>query len=564
MELIKLLSHYIEVQHALIFILSGFFVGIVWIFIKWYYVQTELSGLTKEVRSILSGAKLIDFENFEKLADRMKRSKLVSHAWNEFDETIIRDDSEERVQIYNVKSISEFMPKEAFLEENLSVSFFRKIPNLITSLGLFFTFLFIIFGLAHLVPQSSGKIDGVPELIRGLSAKFESSVLAILCAMAFTLVEDRLIRSVELAYKSFIDLLDSKFQRKTAEDYLRSLDKNMRELNHSMKRFSTDLAGVIKEGLQEGMRPSTDRLLVAIENLEKQKSENIADTLNKLLGDFKASLNQSTGNEFAALGTSVSKLAQIMNDSAERSELMSSKISGLVTAIDSQLQKQEQNSDASVQKLQQGFTHLLTSIEATTQAQNENLNRLLADVVAKTTQATSGLISNVESLSERNTTMMGGFNNLNENLVKSVEGYQEAVKSTKSLISSTSDLANNLGSTLNQLASVQTRIDQTFQLFLQESTVVQGIQKENAEAVKRYQDVFSEVERGLGVVLAQLGENLQRYNDLTRTGLEGYLTQYDQSLSSATTKLSSTVKDLDEVLENFGDHMEVIRKAVGA
>ena len=312
-----------------------------------------------------------------------------------------------------------------------SVSFFRKIPNLITSLGLFFTFLFIIFGLAHLVPQPSGKIDGVPELIKGLSAKFESSVLAILCAMAFTLIEDRLIRSVELAYKSFIDLLDSKFQRKTAEDYLRSLDKNMRELNHSMKRFSTDLAGVIKEGLQEGMRPSTDRLLVAIENLEKQKSENIADTLNKLLGDFKASLNQSTGNEFAALGTSVSKLAQIMNDSAERSELMSSKIGVLVTAIDSQLQKQEQNSDASVQKLQQGFTHLLTSIEATTQAQNENLNRLLADVVAKTTQATSGLISNVESLSERNTTMMGGFNNLNENMVKSVEGYQEAVKSHK-------------------------------------------------------------------------------------------------------------------------------------
>ena len=121
MELIKILSHYIEVQHALIFILSSFVVGVVWIFIKWYQVQTELSGLTKDVRSILSGAKLIDFENFEKLADRMKRSRLVSHAWNEFDETIIRDDSEERVQIYNVKSISEFMPKEAFLEENLSV-----------------------------------------------------------------------------------------------------------------------------------------------------------------------------------------------------------------------------------------------------------------------------------------------------------------------------------------------------------------------------------------------------------------------------------------------------------
>ena len=72
-----------------------------------------------------------------------------------------------------------------------------------------------------------------------------------------------------------------------------------------------------------------------------------------------------------------------------------------------------------------------------------------------------------------------------------------------------------------------------------------------------------EVESGLATVLKQLDDNLHRYNALTKTGLEGYLKQYDDSLSTATTKLSSTVKDLDEVLESFGDHMDLIRTAVG-
>ena len=330
-----------------------------------------------------------------------------------------------------------------------------------------------------------------------------------------------------------------------------------------MKRFSTDLAGVIKEGLKEWMRPSTDRLLVAIENLEKQKSENIADTLTKLLGDFKSSLNQSTGNEFAALGSSVTKLAQIMNASAESSAAMTSRMDGLVTALDSQIQKHEQSSDASVAKLHQGFTSLLASIEKNTMIQNENLNRLLSDLVAKTSQATSGLVSNVENLTTKNSTMVTGFTDLNASMSESIQQYLQAVESTKALVQSTSDLARGVSGSLNQLASVETKIGQTFQNFVEQTTIVQDIQKGNAESVQRFQGVFREVESGLAGVLKQLDDNLHRYNDLTKTGLESYLRVYDESLSKATTKLSSTVKDLDEVLEGFGDHMDTIRTAVG-
>lgn len=62
--------------------------------------------------------------------------------------------------------------------------------------------------------------------------------------------------SLEKSYQRLIDILDGKFEFKAGEEYLRGINKNIYELSNTMKRFGTDLAGVIKEGLQEGSPPS--------------------------------------------------------------------------------------------------------------------------------------------------------------------------------------------------------------------------------------------------------------------------------------------------------------------
>jgi hypothetical protein len=566
MNLFSMLMTHLEPEHlfalsVIVFAFLGFAIPLTW---RWFSVQRRLSRIMSESQQILKSVKHVDHATYDLLCEKFANNSLVEHSWNEFSETVIQEDSGETVQIFNTKSFSEFFQKDEFFEHHLHTTFYRKIPSLLTSIGLCFTFIFIVVGLSHLHMEQSGKIAGIQGLIEGLSAKFVSSILALILSIAFTLFEGSLIKRAENKYRQFMDLLDKKFQRKISEDYLRSLDKNMRELNLSMKHFSTDLAGVIKEGLHEGMRPSTDRLLIAIENLEKQKTENIADTLAKLLTDFRSGLNQSTGNEFAVLASSITKLAAVMNESAERSLAMSGKMDGLLRTLDSQMQKQEQVSDASVTKLQQGFTQLLASIESTTKTQNQTLTQILEDMVNRSSVTTNEVINNVGALTQKNAGVVEGFSALNLNLSKNLDSYKEAVNSTQSLIKTTGELAGNVASSLNQLASLQGRIDTTYQNFMEQTVTVQQVQKENAQSVDRYRSVFREVESGLETVLRQLGDNIQRYNDLTKTGLESYLKQYDSSLSNATAKLSSTVKDLDEVLENLGDHIETIRTTAAA
>ncbi len=434
----------------------------------------------------------------------------------------------------------------------------KKAP--LTSLGLLFTFLFIVFGLMQIHFQGK-QILGIDVLISGLSAKFQSSVLAICLATVFTLLEHWAARSVSNSYRELIDLLDSKFEHKAPEDYLRSIDKNMRELSNSMKHFGTDLAGVIKSGLQEGMRPSTDRLLDAISNLEKQKSENIADTLTKVLQDFKSSLNQSAGSEFAELGANIGKLATVMNESAERSSAVSSKLDGLVRALDEQINKQEKLSDTSSTKLTESFGQLLGFIEQSTKSQSESLKLMMDELVSRTGTATSGMISNVDALTDKNARVAANFSSLAENLEKNLHQYNQSVAATQDLIKSTGDVANAVGGSLSQVVALQAKIQSTYANFTEQTGIVQQIQKENVQSVERYRAVFKEVEGGLEGVLRQISDNLSRYNDLTKKGLDGYLSSYDNSMSTATVRLSATINDLDGALENLGDNIEAIRKA---
>ena len=552
-QLVKLFD-YLPLRVASCILLIVFLSTVILLIVRWFKVKKELDALSRECKKILAPVKFVTFETLDPLSERMTASRLLGHHWNEFEETLIKEDSGSAVEIYNTRPLSEFLSKSSALEVGLNISSVRKIPSIITSLGLFFTFLFIVMGLLDINLEDSTKMmGGINKLVTGLSSKFTSSVLALAFAVIFSFVADNLVHGIEKRYDSLMTFLDSKFRRKTNENYLQAIAQSIQELNVSMKHFSTDLASVIKEGLTEGMRPSTDSLLSAISNLEKQKSENIADTLSKLLGEFKSSLSQSAGSEFAELGSSVTRLAGTMEESARRSESLSARIETLVGSLDSQIDKSSRMSDESVTKTQQAFESLLSAIETNTKAQKDTMTAMMKDIVDSTSDATRGIVKDVGSIAEQNRNLMGDFAILTDSAKASVTKYQEVVKSTTNLIVTASSVTDSVSQNLTKLATLESNMQDLTAKFMAESRSLLDIQQRNASGVERYQQVFKEVEAGLATVLRQISENMSRYNDLTKTGLEGYLKQYDESLSKATSKLSTTVKDLDDALDGLAE-----------
>ena len=85
-----------------------------------------------------------------------------------------------------------------------------------TGMGLMFTFLAILIGRSELHANGS-EIDGIQELINGLSGKFVTSIVGLACANAFTLLEHSLWQRLDNRHRECISLLDEMFPQKAAD-----------------------------------------------------------------------------------------------------------------------------------------------------------------------------------------------------------------------------------------------------------------------------------------------------------------------------------------------------------
>ena len=236
----------LTIEHALAVLYGFFLFCTASLTISCLIVRRDLNRTLTALKEIFNKSQMIDIGVYRSISAKMLSSKLLSHAWHEFDETTVKDESDKKVPVYNTRSFSEFFDREDFLDNSLNIGFFKKVPAMITSIGLFFTFLFIIFGLAQLQPQANGKIEGVTHLITGLSSKFVSSVFAIFYALIFTIFEDRTMKGMEKKYFELVHLLDLKFVRKSGEDYLRTISEGIRELNAQLQVLGKDESTILK------------------------------------------------------------------------------------------------------------------------------------------------------------------------------------------------------------------------------------------------------------------------------------------------------------------------------
>jgi hypothetical protein len=291
-------------------------------------LSAELALVLGDLEKMLGPVRKVDLAVLQQISERMAKSPVFSHYWSVFEATLIVDD----VQIYNTRPFSDFIPFQELLDKQLNAKSFAKMPALVTSMGLSFTFTFIVIGLSHLKPQPSGRIEGISQLIEGLAAKFISSITALLASIMLTVAEDMLIQKLENTYHQLADLLDRKFQKQTAEDYLRSLERNMRELNAAMKESGPEAA------------PGT--------SLE-------------------------AGNELKELGLAIQKLSETMSENAGQSTRSSLELEKLIAALGGQALAPQRGPGRAASAMEEGLVPLLEGVERNTKLQSESMLKVL-------------------------------------------------------------------------------------------------------------------------------------------------------------------------------------------
>jgi hypothetical protein len=183
-----------------------FFVFLARMLQETWRVLRDVSEFSELLRSLLptgptsrsEGLQLAEIENLRgKLKSRKNLfSSNVPRLWAELEGSL---------QLYSgtggpegwfaIRPPSEILAESAVIDRGYQTSFHQSVPSLLTALGLMATFVAILIALQGVNVQVRGgaeTVSGIGTLINGLAGKFLSSIVALLLAVFFTVIEKKL------------------------------------------------------------------------------------------------------------------------------------------------------------------------------------------------------------------------------------------------------------------------------------------------------------------------------------------------------------------------------------
>ncbi len=572
--------------------------------------------LRREIENIPPRNKPLDGTGIEQIRELLTKDNVLSEQWSEFEETLLFEtDADQNTKVFNTHQASEYFDEAGLIEARVSTAFYVAFPGILTSLGLLLTFIAILMGLSH-IKEVNGEITGIKELVYSLSGKFISSIAALILATVFTGIEKRITKTLNRSYRAFIGAIDRRFARMPAEHLLRDIRRDIGQQAVLFQQFGTDLSGRLKESFREGMDPLVARIATALEELTKQKSESVTDTIGKIIGEFKNTLMGSTDSEFKALASTLSSTTstlESMNRQGERSqealdgliknietlmtknsEAGSENLSRLANVMEGTLAKLRETTSSSSESFTQAVTNVLERLEQSSRVQLEenskrsielstlvrglmeqaqqsinlsadSLKSTVSNVVETTSthsaQTTARLAELLEQQARNASVIESAKNSLNEALTL----FQDAVQRGSSTLTKMDDGANSLHSgiqtlntTVEQANKLQDNTNTVADLARSNFQQLAAVITQQSDLLTQYQRTFAELDKSIGALLSQIATSLENYTSKVKSGLESNLAQFDNFLGNATSKLGGTVQQLNDSLD---DLMEASSKA---
>ncbi len=166
----------------------------------------------------------INIDRLTALDATMRESDAFRRPWIQFRKTLLIEHVSwfKEPRIFSTRRSEEFFSQEAVLGASIDLGFFSQVPALVTGFGLLLTFVAICLGLSRLHADGAA-ITGVQGLVNGLAGKFLTSIVALVCANVFILLERPAVRRLLALHAEFVALLDESFPRRTLEDLLDAL-----------------------------------------------------------------------------------------------------------------------------------------------------------------------------------------------------------------------------------------------------------------------------------------------------------------------------------------------------
>ncbi len=260
-----------------------------------------------------SGPDRTDLDDLQTLDKSMRQELRLEQAWLHFRKTFVVERTAWFIEprVFSTRTAADFFPRD-LLNGRLNLSFYNQFPSLITGIGLLLTFLAILIGLSKLHADGS-HIVGIQGLINGLAGKFLTSIVGLVCANLFVLIEKSALHRLATTQQQFVTMVDELFPRKTMEQMLENFTPGAGGPQGSIAAPG-DLGDRLVSTLNDRLSPTVSALREAVELLGRRDTGPRAAVSDRLAEDLSRVMQQALVAPIQELNQSIQALARSVDE----------------------------------------------------------------------------------------------------------------------------------------------------------------------------------------------------------------------------------------------------------
>lgn len=339
------------------------------------WLESEISTATDETDFSHS---LVEVEHRIAGHANSEPRKRVAIAWKEYRETLVPHEEDGRIILRNAVRPSIFFNLD---DLGFGAGFWRIIPGIFVSVGLFLTFLGLVAALSSMDLTPDNVQASLRALLTIASAKFIMSLTGLLCSIIFTITLRAGIGSVESALHKLCAALEQRLTFISLEALAAEQLAATRESREHFQKIGFEMVAEFGRPLREELPAAiSSSISAAMSPLLQQIGQVGADGMGSMVKDLSSRFSDDVGN---ALSHASEKLAQAGD-----------RIGDLASRMDQSSGRMGAEMDASIARLTQAVDDLRTSMGATADSTSGAFTKGAEHLLAVMNQTLEGIRDN--------------------------------------------------------------------------------------------------------------------------------------------------------------------------
>lgn len=508
-----------------ILIISFYLIGIVHLGVKLTPIYRQINFFENKIE---------DNKNFDNIDSVILNQKYLSDIYKEFKKTLRpietgldfeENPGEVKREYFATENAEEYFNEESLIYNNIFYKTVNFLPQILTGLGIFGTFLGIVRGVKDLgdnINTAEEMQNGIKTLLDGVELSFVSSLCGICFSIAFTIFMKFYIDMINAKNKKLVYIINSSLKKNTYKEGLKEIEIQLKHQTASVEKLATDLSAELGKKFDDTMQNNIQAMTKVITDV---------------IHDFKIYFNNS--------------LIENLTPTLQKIEILAKELG------ETQKQSTTQFMNETLLKIQEvirvGTQNEIKMLNESLSASVNNINILMGDL--------SDGINNLKGIIVSQKDLIDHTNVSAENINNTSENISTLEKALDALISKMGSISENTSSSVDEISNIYKDM-QEFSLKQGEITLKLSDMIEKScilnKSQENYMDHFNNINESVS-------SNLEKFKDSISymiTDMSEYLNHFKRIKEHSSSIVDNLQSSYNDIIENFEYSSKVMNETI--